>query len=182
MDDGEESGDPVQIAADRWNEHGWTADERFLAALSVLTVEELIRRSNAVALEPHGLTHTRHEALAILYFSRDGELPLMKLSERLLVHPTSVTSTVDALERLGLVARVPHPSDRRTTLARITPKGRAAMEQTSKAMAEASFGLGALSEDEAAQLFQLLRKVRTAATDGHDRAPGLAVEASAPSP
>ena len=51
----------------------------------------------------------RHEALAILYFSRHGEMPLGRLGDRLLVHPTSVTSTVDTLERLGLVDARPPP-------------------------------------------------------------------------
>ena len=105
--DGQGSPDPLLVAQEHWRARGWPAGPRFLAALSVLRVEEIIRRSNTAALEPHGLTHTRHEALALLYFSRNGEMPLVKLSERLMLHPTSITSTVDALERLGLVDRVP---------------------------------------------------------------------------
>ena len=159
------TGDRIVAAEQNWRGRGWRAGPRFLAALSVLRVEDLIRRSNAAALEPHGLTHTRHEALALLYFSRNGELPLGKLSERLTVHLTSVTTTVDALERLGLVERVPHPTDRRTTLARVTEQGRRAMEESSSAMADAMFGVGALTEQEARQLFALLAKVRGAAGD-----------------
>jgi DNA-binding MarR family transcriptional regulator len=157
--------DAVVRAAEQWRAHGWPAGPRFLAALSVLRAEEIIRRSNAAALEPHGLTHTRHEALALLYFSRDGALPLGTLSERMMVHPTSTTSTIDALERLGLVERARHPSDRRTTLARITAAGRVAFEASSTAMAAASFAVGSLSDDEALQLFTLLGKVRAAAGD-----------------
>jgi DNA-binding MarR family transcriptional regulator len=155
--------DPVRTAAGNWRDHGWDGGPHFLAALSILRAEQLIRESNATALEPHGLTHTRHEALALLYFSGNGEMPLGKLSERLMVHPTSVTSTVDALERLGFVARVPHPADRRTVLARITEAGRAAMEESSEAMLKERFALDALSDKEAVQLFELLRKVRAAA-------------------
>ena len=58
----------------------------------------------------------------MLYFSRHGRCRSARSAQRLLVHPTSVTSTVDALERLGLVERVGHPTDRRATLARITPR------------------------------------------------------------
>ena len=74
----------------------------------------------------------------MLYFSHAGEMPMGQLSERLLVHPTSVTSTVDTLQRLGYVRRVPHPTDRRATLARITAKGRRAVETSIGTMAAAA--------------------------------------------
>ncbi len=106
------------------------------------------------------LTHVRHEALALLHFSQTGEMPMGKLGERLLVHPTSVTSTVDTLQRLGYVRRVPHPTDRRATLARITPKGRRAIEASIKGMADDGCGVGALSNNQARTVFNLLAKVR----------------------
>ena len=60
----------------------------------------------------------------LLLFSRKGALPLGKVGARLQVHPASVTNVVDRLEADGLVRRVPHPSDGRTTLAEITAAGR----------------------------------------------------------
>ncbi len=122
--------------------------------------DELIRQSSKEALDPHGLTSSRHEALAVIYFSRHGEIPLGRLGARLLVHPTSVTSTVDTLERLGHVRRVAHPTDRRATLARITPKGRRAIEASNRDMVAARFGLGALDERRADAVFSILSKVR----------------------
>ena len=158
------SNDPILAAGANWRKHGWDGPY-FAAALSVLRVEELIRQANDKALRPHHLTHARHEALALLYFSRNGEMPLGKLSQRLLVHPTSVTSTVDTLERLGLAKRVAHPTDRRATLARITPKGRRAIEQSCEAIAGAQHGLQVLDRAELAALFRILAKVRAAAGD-----------------
>jgi DNA-binding MarR family transcriptional regulator len=155
--------DPVLVAADNWAKHGWKAGPHFLAALSILRIEELIRESNDKALRPHRLTHSRHEALAMLFFSRAGELPLGRLSQRLLVHPTSVTSTIDTLERLELAERIPHPTDRRATLARITPKGRTATEESCAAIAAARSGLHALSDTQAKQIYTTLKKVRAAA-------------------
>ena len=76
------------------------------------------------------------------------------------MHPTSVTSTVDTLQRLGFVRRVPHPSDRRATLARITPKGRRAVESSIRRMADAGCGVGVLSDAQARATFNLLAKVR----------------------
>ena len=39
-----------------------------------------------------------------------------------MVHPTSVTNTIDRLELQHLVVRKPNPRDGRGTLAEITPK------------------------------------------------------------
>jgi DNA-binding MarR family transcriptional regulator len=121
-----------------------------------------VRQSNDVALRPLQLTHVRHEALAVLCFSDDGAVPMGRLSKHLMVHPTSVTSTVDTLQRLGYVSRVPHPSDRRTTLARITPKGRRAVATSAQAIAAARCGLGALTTAQARAVFTLLATVRLA--------------------
>ena len=137
--------DPVRAAERHWDARGWTAGPAFRAALSIYRTAELVRESNDAVLRPFELTHVRHEALALLYFSRPGEMPMGRLSARLALHPTSVTGTVDTLERLGYVRRVAHPSDRRTTLARITPKGRRAIEATIQGMSDAACGLGALS-------------------------------------
>jgi DNA-binding MarR family transcriptional regulator len=157
--------DPIRVADKHWRAHGWDTGEHFVAALSVYRTDELIRLFDVVALRPHRLTRSRHEALAVLFFSRNGEMPLVTLSERLFVHPTSVTSTVDSLERLGFVNRVAHPTDRRATLARITTAGRRAMEQSCSMMADGNCGLAALDERQAVRLFNLLAKVRADAGD-----------------
>jgi DNA-binding MarR family transcriptional regulator len=165
--------DPVIVADGNWKSRGWGSGPYFRASLSVYRTDELIRLSNEVALAPHRLTRSRHEALAVLYFSHHGEMPLGTLGKRLLVHPTSVTSTVDTLERLGHVKRVAHPTDRRATLARITPRGRRAVEASNSAMVEARFGLGAMSEAEAEAVFAILAAVRREA-DGSVQSTRLA--------
>jgi DNA-binding MarR family transcriptional regulator len=154
--------DPILRAQANWQAAGWDAGPHFLASLSIVAAEQQLRSADTPLLEPHGLTHTRHEALAVLFFSRRGEMPISALSRALLLHLTSVTATVDVLERLGYVERVPHPEDRRTTLARITPFGRKVMKRTCAALAASRFGVGALTDDEALQLFTLLGKVRQA--------------------
>jgi DNA-binding MarR family transcriptional regulator len=153
--------DPVEEAVAQWHAHGWEGGERLRAALSIIRVEELIRASSTEVLRPLKLSYARHELLSLLYFSSHGELPMGKVSERLMVHPASVTTTVDSLAKLGLVERVPHPTDRRATLARITDAGRERVEASTPALVERRFGLGALTEDEAKTLTDLLRKVRS---------------------
>jgi DNA-binding MarR family transcriptional regulator len=163
--DHSEQSDPIEQATENWHRHGWPAGDHFRAALSIVRTAELIQMEDATALKPFKLTPSRHEALALLYFSRAGELPMGKISQRLMVHPTSVTSTIDTLERLGYVERTAHPSDRRATLARITDAGRHAIQTTCAAMAEAKSGLASLTDRQSETVFSILRTMREAAGD-----------------
>src|SRR3712207_1742841 len=113
------------------------------AATSLMRVQQLVLAELDEVLRPHGLTFARFEALTLLAFSRRGELPLGKMGARLQVHPTSVTSTVDRLERDGLVRRTAHPQDRRATLAEITDEGRSVVDDAARALSDARFGLRA---------------------------------------
>lgn len=168
--------DPVVKADRNWRERGWPSGPHLRAMLSLGQVEDMLQAHNAARFDPLHLTGPRHEALAVLYFSREGQMSLGKLGQRLMVHPTSVTAVVDTLERLGFVERAAHPSDRRQTLARITDLGRSTMEQASQEIAVEGFGLGSLTDAEAESLCVLLKKVRRAA--GLDRQGTAGAEAS----
>ncbi|MFV0308231.1 MAG: MarR family winged helix-turn-helix transcriptional regulator [Desertimonas sp.] len=159
------SHDAVVVTDADWRRAGWDAGAHLRAALSIRRVDDLVRAHDDAVMRPHGLTSARHEALALLYFSRTGERTLRDLSDHLVVHPTSVTGTVDALEAAGFVERVPHPSDRRTTLARITEEGRRAMAASCRDLGRRHSGLDALDEAAAERVFARLRPVRVAAGD-----------------
>jgi DNA-binding MarR family transcriptional regulator len=138
------------------------------ATTSVMRVHQLVIAQVDEALRPFGLTFARYEALVLLAFSRRGALPLGKMGDRLMLHPTSVTNIVDRLERQGLVERTAHPTDRRTTLASITDDGRRVVGKATEAVTSTGFGLASLTDDELDQLTGLLRKVRVAAGDFPD--------------
>jgi DNA-binding MarR family transcriptional regulator len=157
--------DPIAAAHDNWSRNGWGAEEAMAAATSITRAHQIVLARINEALEPLGLTFSRFEALALLFFTRRGSLPLGKIGERLQVHPTSVTNTIDRLEADGLVARVPHPHDRRTTLAEITPSGRALAERAARALAEISFGVGGLDDAAARELTGTLTSLRRDAGD-----------------
>src|SRR5579864_7621382 len=117
--------DPIEEARRQWAAHGWEdAAEGMAAVTSVMRAEQVFLARVDEVLRPFQLTFARYEALMLLSFSRQGSLPLSKVGQRLQVHPTSVTNTVDRLEAQGFARRVPHPTDRRTTLAEITDAGR----------------------------------------------------------
>jgi len=101
----------------------------------------------------------------LLSFSRAGALPLRLIGERLMVHPTSVTNTIDRLERAGLVARRPNPQDRRGTLAEITPGGRQVVREATAVLMAAEFGLAGYDDSDLDDLFGLLRSLRVNAGD-----------------
>jgi DNA-binding MarR family transcriptional regulator len=58
-----------------------------------------------------------------------GRLRMGDLAEDLGVTARTVTTLVDALEREGLLARLPDPTDRRATLLELTEKARTQFEQ-----------------------------------------------------
>ena len=121
--------DPILEARRQWAEHGWEdAADGMAAITSIFRAQQIFLGGIDGQLRPLGLTFARYEVLMLLLFSRQGSLPLNKVGARLQVHPTSVTNAVDRLEAQGLIRRVPHPTDRRTTLAKIQPEGRALAE------------------------------------------------------
>lgn len=158
--------DPIEEARRHWRER-WSeeAATEMVAVTSIMRVHQILMARLNELLEPFDLTFPRYEALMLLHFSRRGSLPLGKIGERLQVHRTSVTNTIDGLEKLGLVRRVPHESDRRTTLAEILPEGKRVAEAATAALNKADFATLPLSEDDLNQLFKTLRTLRDGAGD-----------------
>jgi DNA-binding MarR family transcriptional regulator len=81
------------------------------------------------------------------------------------VHRTSVTNTVDGLEKLKLVRRVPHESDRRAVLAEITPAGRKVAEEATETLNASRFATDPLSGEDLASLAEILQALRIGAGD-----------------
>src|ERR1700761_2658502 len=140
--------DPIAEARRQWDLHwGSEATPQMVAVTSIMRAQQiLLARLNAL-LDPLDLTFPRYETLMVLYYSRSGEMPLGKLSDRLQVHRASVTNVIDKLEDRGYAARVAHEQDRRTILARITDQGRTAAEQATRILNGAGFGMEPLSAD-----------------------------------
>ena len=156
--------DPIARAAQTWRERFGPSDA-MAAATSVMRVHQLLLAELDAVCRPHDLTFARYEALVLLTFSRTGALPMARIGQRLMVHPTSVTNTIQRLESAGFVIREPNPRDGRGTLARITDHGRDVVDKVTTELMEADFGLAALDASGRASLFGVLREVRVAAGD-----------------
>jgi DNA-binding MarR family transcriptional regulator len=153
--------DPIEEADRQWRAHGWEAAAPGMGVVtSVMRAQQvLLARADAV-LGGFGLTFARFEVLTLLSFTRQGCLPMGKLGARLQVHPASVTSAVDRLERQGYVRREAHPTDGRATLAVLTDEGRAVAGAAADRLNAELFAALDLSEDEAATVFRLLARLR----------------------
>lgn len=158
--------DPIAEARRQWDLHwGTQATAAMSAVTSIMRVHQILMTRLNGLLEPLQLTFPRYEALMLLFYSRRGSLPLGKMGERLQVHRTSVTNTVDGLERLGYVERIPHPEDRRATLAVITARGREAAERATRVLNEELFGTAPLGKGDLGSLTRILGRIRVDAGD-----------------
>lgn len=100
-------------------------------------------------LRPHGLTVGSYHVLEELGAEPTAVTP-SELAARILVPVTTATMTgvLDTLERRGLVARGPHPTDRRRVLVRLTPAGAALLDSVRPAIDELHGAWAALLPDQ----------------------------------
>lgn len=73
-------------------------------------------------IQSYGLNTTEFGVLELLY--HEGDQPLQKIGEKILLASGSITYVVDKLEKKEYLKRVPCPNDRRITYAAITSKGK----------------------------------------------------------
>jgi DNA-binding MarR family transcriptional regulator len=158
--------DPIEEARRQWVSHGWDAAADGMAAVtSIMRAQQILLARVDEVLRTVGLTFARYEVLMLLRFSRRGALPLARIGERLQVHPASVTNAIDRLEAQGLVRRVPHPSDRRATLAELTDAGREVADKATDALNADVFGDVGLDPAQVTTLVDVLGTLRHRAGD-----------------
>src|ERR1039458_3684731 len=153
--------DPIARAAETWEQRFGRSDA-MAAVTSIMRAQQILLAELDAVLRPYGLTFARYEALVLLSFSREGTLPMRVIGERLMVHPTSATNTIDRLEGQGLVVRRPNPRDGRGKLAEITRRGRELVGRATADLMGAEFGLAGFDPAQREQLFGLLRGLRGA--------------------
>lgn len=164
--------DPIEEARRNWRANDWGDGRAMVAATSITRAHQILLAEINAALAPFGLTFSRFEVLALLYFSRSRSLPMGKIGARLQVHPTSVTSLVNRLVKDELVERTPHPSDGRTTLVRLTERGARLAPRCATALEQIDFGLATLDAGQLDDLARTIAVLRSSTGDWHpaDRA------------
>lgn len=164
--------DPIAEAKRQWLLHGWTDAANGMAAVtSIMRAQQLMLARVEAVLKPFALSFARYELLTLLSFSREGALPMASASARLQVHPTSVTNTVDRLERDGLVVREPHPTDGRATLVRLTDAGRTMSAEATARLNSDVFEQTHMPEEDVTDLVRVIARLRRRSGDFVDPAP-----------
>lgn len=136
--------------------------DRFRAHLAVVRTGSRLSQSVSQFLAANfGINTARYSLLRALYFTQEKRLPQSEVAKAMNVTSPNVTQLIDALEREGLVERVVSETDRRVTLAQLTPEGIAKCSELvpgiARFMQETS---AALTRDEMVQLVDLLTKFR----------------------
>ncbi len=152
--------DPVEWSHEQWVAHDQPAPGQFTAMVAILRTHQAMTAAIDATLRTHDLTRTGYLLMTTLQLSRDGTRPLGQLSRHLMVHPTTVTLALDQLEKRNLVKRNPHPTDRRTILAVLTPAGREVLDKATKALADTEFGLTGVDASLSGRVVEVLGDVR----------------------
>ena len=166
MPDTPDKPDPIATARAHWVRAGWgDVADGMVAVTSVMRAHQILLARVETALRPYDLSFSRFELLRLLAFSRLGALPIAKASARLQVHVTSVTHAIRRLEDAGLVRRLPHPTDGRTTLVQITEDGRRTVEQATATLNDEVFADIGVSGADSRTLAAVIDTLRRSAGD-----------------
>ena len=137
------------------------ASQRATAAvLAVLKTNSWLLHEVSPVFAAHGITATRFDALDAL--SRHGGTARpAELRDTLHLPAQTITSVLDQLQAAGLVSRSPHPTDRRSTIAELTPAGRQVIDRICPPLIDIETDcMSALSDSEQDQLIGLLTRIQ----------------------
>jgi DNA-binding MarR family transcriptional regulator len=70
-----------------------------------------------------GVTSQQYQAMLVIAARSDGGLPVKELAAELLLAPNGAVQLVDRMVRQDLVRREPSPTDGRSVLLMLTPRG-----------------------------------------------------------
>jgi DNA-binding MarR family transcriptional regulator len=146
-----------RVWLERWDP---TAASGMAVFTAILRSYQLLDDQVKAVMRHHGLTFARYEILTWLAIDPESSLALSWISKTLRIPPATVTDLIDRLEADGLVRRVPHPSDARTTLAEITSKGRKLADAATQDLNAEVYEQIALAEPQRGRLLDLLVALR----------------------
>ena len=132
------------------------------ALLNIIFTAGWLSLRQAAAFRPYGLTLPQFNILRILRGQHPKPATVALLIERMFDKTSNASRIVDKLEEKKLVTRTVCPANRRAVDIRITEAGLGLLRQIDESGLTdgRQTGMSALSESEAAQLSDLLDKIR----------------------
>jgi DNA-binding MarR family transcriptional regulator len=142
------------------------------------TASEVAERVGRIALQlarwedqvfsRHGLSRGEVGVLAALAVAEpSGRLSPSQLGRGLMLSSAGITSRLDRLQRRGLIARLPDPTDRRGVLVELTEDGqRVGAAAVADGAAALDRALAGLEPEEVETLARLLRKLQARLPQG----------------
>lgn len=133
-------------------------DELRIAFQELLAAERRLRGRDSHAKDGVTLAHIK---LLRPLAEAGGELPSGELARAVEVTPATMSGLLEGLERRGIVERVPHASDRRKVMVRLTETGRTKVEARRAVFVERWKDVVAgFTEDDLAAGVRLLHRLR----------------------
>lgn len=128
--------------------------------VDLLRTTDMLSRGPAQVIKGEGLSATQYNVLRILRGAGEA-IPCGEVANRMITRDPDVTRLLDRLEKRGLISRGRQTTDRRTVLARITPKGLNLLARLDQPVQEAHRSqLGHLGRRRLRLLADLLRIAR----------------------
>jgi DNA-binding MarR family transcriptional regulator len=136
---------------------------------AVARLDRAIRLAIEQRVNPYGLTVPQYTALAIL--RNQGALSNAQLARRTLVRPQSMNQVIQALERNGLVERLPDENHRWILRTMLTPHGAKVLAACNRSVSRMENAmLGDLLQSEQDELLRALMHCVAALRAGFPRA------------
>ncbi|MEV1047731.1 MarR family transcriptional regulator [Streptomyces sp. NPDC049916] len=129
--------------------------------------EELARQLSAIGAVKRGLARTLPadcppgSAAVLTLLDRHGEMRISRLAELLAVDISVTSRHVAHVAERGWIERSPDPADKRSRILRLTPAGRAQLDELSRRTTEMfARNLADWSDDDVGLLIALLSRLR----------------------
>jgi MarR family 2-MHQ and catechol resistance regulon transcriptional repressor len=142
-----------------------TTDDRLITTFGRLVeADSSLSRQLGRQLEQHcGISHTSFEVLLRISRAEGGQVGMTSLAQQVALTSGGITRLLDRLIQVGLVQRVPCPSDRRVYYAALTAAGQSLLDEAKRLHAA---NLKQVFKDftpaDLRELDRLLDKLRTA--------------------
>ncbi len=126
------------------------------------TMRSLRRIFKALQNYSHEVSHqygiTGPQLWVLKTVFKNGGLPLGELSQKMYLHPSTITGVVDRLEKKGYVSRDRDREDRRVVMVQLTPKGkRLAKRAPNPVQGKMSHGLRQMRKEKLESIYEAVQ-------------------------